>query len=331
MDYRIILIGDTHYDTVTEVYHSDYNEPDERLNRIQRAEFARNAKLWSGTSPLMMAAAGRRQTDDTAFVIQVGDLIQGDCGNPQVHSRMMLDALALFKKNFGSTPFLTVTGNHDIRGTGAAEAYRQTAPAYHARELDMEIKSTTYYFRYGEDLFLFIDFNDPAEDVIREAFAVHGDARHKFVITHGPAIPSDCGAIAWMLFGWEDQKEKRAEFRSLFARNNVIVLTGHTHTVEYTVYKEDGGTITQCIVNSVWERQEQKDMKIIADDPASYGTRQVLFDRDTHPLIGEYRPGIQQYHRFDGAGYATLDVTGDSVTIRYYGGDSDQPAATFII
>ena len=94
---------------------------------------------------------------------------------------------------------------------------------------------------------------------------------------------------------------------------------------------KDGGTITQCIVNSVWERQEQKDMKIIADDPASYGTRQVLFDRDTHPLIGEYRPGIQQYHRFDGAGYATLDVTGDSVTIRYYGGDSDQPAATFII
>lgn len=330
MDYRIILIGDTHYDTATEVYHSDYNEPDERLNRIQRAEFERNAKLWSGASPQMMAAAGRRTTDKTSFVIQVGDLIQGDCGNPAVHSRMLLDALALFKKNFGTLPFLTVTGNHDVRGPQAAEAYRETAPAYHARELNMDIRSTTFYFRHGKDLFLFIDFTAPDEDVIREAFNVHADARHKFVVSHGPVVASDCYFAAWMLFGYGNT-EKRAAFRKLFAANNVIVLTGHSHTVEYQVYEEDGGTIRQIIMNSVWELPEQKNMTLIHSDPAEYGVEQPRYNRPVNlPVIDEYRPGIRHYARYHGAGYATLDI-GDEVTVHYYGGDSDDPAVTFTL
>lgn len=331
MDYRVVLIGDTHYDTATEVYHSDYNEPDERLNRIQRAEFARNAKLWSGVSPLMMAAAGRRVTDDTAFVIQVGDLIQGDCGNPEVHSRMLLDALTLFKKNFGAIPFLTVTGNHDIRGPQAAEAYRKTAPAYHTRELNMDIRSTTFYFRHGEDLFLFIDFTAPDENVIREAFDAYPDARHKFVISHGPVVPSDCYFAAWMLFGSEADKEKRAEFRSLFARNHVIVLTGHSHTVEYSVYEEEGGTIRQIIMNSIWEIPEQKNMALLHADPAEYGVEQPRYNRPVNlPVLEEYRSGITHYERYNGAGYATLDI-GENVTVRFYGGDSDNEAVTFTV
>ena len=49
--YNIIILGDTHFDTEpADVYHSHYNEPTEWLNRIQRAEFARNgdARLFRG-------------------------------------------------------------------------------------------------------------------------------------------------------------------------------------------------------------------------------------------------------------------------------------------
>lgn len=43
--YSIVILGDTHFDTEpASVYHSHYNEKVEWLNRVQRAEFARNAR-----------------------------------------------------------------------------------------------------------------------------------------------------------------------------------------------------------------------------------------------------------------------------------------------
>ena len=46
-NYSVILLGDTHFDTEpASVYHADYNEPVAWLNRVQRAEFARNGEMW---------------------------------------------------------------------------------------------------------------------------------------------------------------------------------------------------------------------------------------------------------------------------------------------
>ena len=45
--YSMIILGDTHFDAdPPSVYHAHYNEPNERLNKIQRAEFARNGEMW---------------------------------------------------------------------------------------------------------------------------------------------------------------------------------------------------------------------------------------------------------------------------------------------
>lgn len=46
-NYSIVILGDTHFDTEpADVYHSHYNEKVEWLNRVQRAEFARNGEMW---------------------------------------------------------------------------------------------------------------------------------------------------------------------------------------------------------------------------------------------------------------------------------------------
>ncbi len=131
--YQLIVLGDTHFDAPYEVYHSAYNEPDERLNKIQREEFARNEAIWRERGPRMIKAAAGQITDKTRAVIQVGDLVQGDCGNAKTHERMMRDTLTAFKTSFNALPFLTVAGNHDVRGPGAAEACRKTMLPYLSR------------------------------------------------------------------------------------------------------------------------------------------------------------------------------------------------------
>ncbi|MFA5204014.1 MAG: metallophosphoesterase [Lentisphaeria bacterium] len=327
--YQVLVLGDTHFDADPAVYHRDYHEPDSRLNHIQRAEFARNAEMWSGYGPRLLRAVGRQVTADTAFVLQLGDLVQGDCGNPQVHSRMLLDALQLCQKAFPGLPFLTTAGNHDIRGTGAAAAYRDTLLPYLSRELKQPVRSLNFCFSHGPDLFLFIDFNDPDPEVIRRALAEHGGARYKFVVTHGPVIPSDNHAAAWFLFGGADRT--RAEMRELFLKNDVIVLAGHTHTLELAECATDAGRITQLIANSVWMNEPLAKPAVQFEHPADYGRRQreEYQNLEGARLLDEYRPALTRYFLAEGAGYVRLDITPDGVTAVFFGGDRPAPALTF--
>ncbi len=124
--YRIILLGDTHFDAEPDVYHKAYIEQNQ--GKPINPEFARNAEMWKERCPMMMKAAAKQVTPNTAFVIQLGDLVQGYCGNPDVHSKMLMDAMDIMKSYFPSVPFLSVTGNHDTRGTKALEAYKNTMP-----------------------------------------------------------------------------------------------------------------------------------------------------------------------------------------------------------
>ena len=80
-EYSIVILGDTHFDTEpASVYHSNYNEKVEWLNRVQRAEFARNGEMWRERCPRLLKRASKLITPDTKMVFQMGDLIQGDCG-----------------------------------------------------------------------------------------------------------------------------------------------------------------------------------------------------------------------------------------------------------
>ena len=128
-EYSIVILGDTHYDTEpASVYHSNYNEKVEWLNRVQRAEFARNGEMWRERCPRMVRRASRLITPDTKMVFQMGDLVQGDCGNGEVHQKMLSDAIDLFKKELGGLPFAVVVGNHDIRGVDAKAVCHRYLP-----------------------------------------------------------------------------------------------------------------------------------------------------------------------------------------------------------
>lgn len=341
-DYSLIVIGDTHYDTEPDtVYHSDYNEKVEWLNRVQRAEFKRNGDMWKDRCRRMIERGRYLMDDSTKMVLQMGDLIQGDCGNPNVHVKMLSDTMDYLKDRFNGLPIVTVVGNHDIRGTGAEAAYHKYMPERMTAELGKPINSVNFSFNVGDDAYVVVDFNKPDDDAVQKLIDDTRGARNFFIIVHGPVFPFDSGSCRWFYHGGESAAHTKARlhFREEFARRNAIVLCGHVHRTEFADWYGDGGRITQMTFNSVWANDDQKNYKTTAVGAAQYGELRkkiTALDNGTAPkdeteLFNEYRPGLKTYSISPSAGSYYLNVSGKKVTVDFYAGDSIEVSEKFIL
>ena len=340
--YSLVILGDTHFDTdPPSVYHSYYNEPNERLNKIQRAEFARNGAMWKDRCPRLLKRAARLIDKDTRMVLQMGDLIQGDCGNGEVHKKMLSDVMNHFKQELGGLPFVTVVGNHDIRGTDALQAYHSFMPARMSEELGKPISKTTFGFNIGDDAFIVIDFNHPDDEEIDRLLNDTKGARHTFIMTHGPVFPSDDSSCRWIFHGGASEKETQARhhFRQAFAQRNAIVLCGHTHCTDFMDWYGDGGRITQMTMSSVWTTEKQKEYTVRSEGAEDYGMlRKKAMEKpenanwkDESALFDEYRPGIRQHSNSRSQGSFKLNVSRKHITIDFYGGDEEEITHKFTI
>lgn len=339
-NYSIVILGDTHFDTEpADVYHSHYNEKVEWLNRVQRAEFARNGEMWRERCPRLLKRCACLADENTQIALQVGDLIQGDCGNGDVHRKMLDDVMNAFKKEFGGLPFVTVEGNHDVRGTDAKKVYHEYMPKRMSEELGKDIEKTTFYFNIGPDAFLVLDFNHPDDAEIEKMLQETRGARHTFIITHGPVFPMDEQSCRWFFHGGANESETaaRRHFRAEFAKRRAIVLCGHSHATTLTEWKGDGGIITQMEMNSVWAKPEAAEYKVITEDPKEYGSRRMCMKtmpdgspiKDESALFEEYLPGITRYIHSYTPGSFKLNVGPKHITIDFYAGDSTFKTRTF--
>ena len=340
--YSVVILGDTHYDTEpASVYHSDYNEPVEWLNRVQRAEFARNGEMWRERCPRLVKRAVALVDKDTKFIYQAGDLIQGDCGNPEVHKKMLADVMDYFKGQFSGLPFVTIQGNHDFRGTGALEAYNEYMPGRISAELGQEITKTTFSFRVGPDVFIAIDFSHPDDAEIEKLLKESEGARHTFVLCHSSLFPSDAATCRWFFHGSSKASHTaaRRHFRELFAKRNVIALCGHDHSTQFLDWEGDGGRITQLIVNSVWSSEDRARYELESCGAADFGEKRKAVKtkadgkpvKDESELFAEYRPGIRAYSRAWSAGSYKMNVSPRKVTVDFYAGDSQEVTHTFVM
>ena len=340
--YSIVILGDTHFDTEPDtVYHSNYNEPVEWLNRVQRAEFARNGEMWRERCPRLLRRAAGLVGDDTRMVFQMGDLVQGDCGSGEVHRKMLSDVMDSFKATLGGLPFVTVVGNHDIRGTDALETYHTYMPQRMSQELGKEITKTTFGFDIGPDAYIFIDFNNPDDAEVERLLKDTEGARYTFVVVHGPLFPADDSSCRWFYHGGASPEETdaRRHFRRLFAERDVICLCGHIHTTEFADWYGDGGRITQMTMNSVWSNEAKGRYEVISQGPAEYGERRKKIASmpngsevvDESELFEEYRPGLKQYSVSPAAGSYKLNVSRSGVSIDFYAGDSQEVSESFIL
>ena len=275
------------------------------------------------------------------MVLQMGDLIQGDCGDGEVHKKMLSDVMNRFKQELGGLPFVTVVGNHDIRGTDALEAYRSFMPARMSEELGKSISKTTFAFNVGDDAFIVIDFNNPDDEETDRLLDETKGARHTFVMTHGPVLPPDISSCRWFFHGGasEANTEARRHFRRAFAKRNAIVLCGHTHYTDFMDWWGDGGRITQMTMSSVWTAEEQKQYVVRNEGAENYGLmRKKMMEKpdganlkDESALFEEYLPGTRQLINSRSQGSYKLNVGKKHVSIDFYGGDSEEVSHTFAV
>ncbi len=336
-NYSIVILGDTHFDTEpASVYHSHYNEPVEWLNKVQRAEFARNGEMWRERCPRLMRRAAELIDKNTKMVFQMGDLVQGDCGKGEVHQKMLEDVMNSFKGQLGGLPFISVVGNHDIRGVDAKQVYHDFMPKRISQELGMEVKKTTFSFTIGDDAYLFVDFNDLDVPEIEKILNDTKGARHTFLSTHGPIFPIDGGSPHWYLFGGYDEEsvERRLYFRRKFAERDTICLCGHSHHTSFVDWFGDGGRITQVCMNSVWSNDEKAKFEPFATEVSQFGEKYRQRE-DSKPenmkQFDDYRDGLRTYIASGAAGSYKLNVSKHDVTVDFYGGDSQEITRTFVV
>ena len=350
--YSIALLGDTHFDsTDTKHYHSEYlSSTTEARYKAHLKEHVRNAKMWQERMPSLLRASAACVRDDTALILQMGDLVQGDCNNPATHRRMLTDAFNVIKGAYGDKlPFVSVVGNHDIRGDiptdGTREAFDAWQPPVVGKELKQVVSGTTFSFWRGPDVFIVVDFNEPRPDLdlVKRLFAESGRARYTFLVSHGPAIPN--GASRWFLLGDRKRNQERRELLRLMASRNTIVLSGHTHLLEYYDCVLPEGRVTQFVANSVWAKPESATLTILGEGVSEYGARvkpvkgkkpvkdkkQAERKAELPQLVEEYRPLLRDYLLANAAGHYRLEVGPSRVAVVFYEGAATSPTRTFTL
>ena len=337
--YSVVLLGDTHYDThPASTYHSHYDNDRkaEWLWRVQRAEFMRNGDMWAERCPRLLKASAACLPADAHFVLQLGDLVQGDCDDQPTHKRMLDDAMQLMKRAYsGNLPFVVVEGNHDIRGDGAREAYHEWSNATMGRELNQTVTSTTFSFRQGPDAWVVVDFNCPDPDLINRLVDETEGARHLFLVSHGPLLFCDTNGFRWSLLGAAKYDEARRALIAKLMRRRAIILAGHTHMIDFKRVKSSEGELTQFITSAVWTNEEMAFAKPRYTDPKGFGALNgpKLTDakarEDFRVCLGEVAKDLKEYWFACAAGHATLTVTDRSVKASFYPGDARAPSQQF--
>ena len=343
--YSVALLGDTHFDsTDTKKYHAEYlSDTSKARYELHLREHVRNADMWADRMPRLLKASAACVRSDTAFALQLGDLVQGDCANPLVHRQMLADMVDLSKGTYGDLPFVTVVGNHDIRGTGALKVYDEMMPRVMAAELKCPVAGTTFAFRQGPDAYVMVDFNAPRPDIalLKRLLAESADARYVFVVSHGPAIPNCAGT--WFLLGGSKYEAARREIRGLMAARNAIVLSGHTHCLEYYDCAFPNGRITQFVANSLWASEDAAKIVVRDEGAAMYGRRATvakgrhgreipkIMRTSLLRLANEYRPFVKDYLFANAAGHYRLEVSDARVAVQFFGGDATSPTRTFVL
>ena len=342
-DYSVVMLGDVHFDSPDpDKYHRMYKPEETYLKRAFAGAHARTRQMWPGLMDRLAAAARQDQRSDTKFVLQLGDLIQGNCGTEPYQRAMLADAFEYFKNHAaGDLPFVPVVGNHDEHAhawvdstTTPPEIYRRVIVPRVARELNQPLEGPTFSFRQGRDLFVYLDyFHEPDLALILRLLDDARDVRHTFVVTHGPIIPSNPatapGRYRDGLFAKVEQTEQRRALVKALCRRNAIVLAGHCHRTELEEIVTPDGCVTQFMGSSVWATEKTANAVPHRTEVAQYGVIPKKFQKgydpvDAEALFAEFRSFVTRYVSSGLQGRFLLEVRGDAVSVSLRGGDSPE-------
>jgi hypothetical protein len=277
----------------------------------------------------------RQQVETAAapvpFVLQLGDLIEGLCGTPELANRQATEALEFVRQAGFGRPLLMTKGNHDVTGPGAAEAYqRLLVPAMSDGSLE-EIRAASFTQRPGGLLFVFYDAYDKSSlDWFAQLVAMRRPERLVFVI-HPPVVPYNARS-SWHIYSNPAQADKRQRLLDLLGQTRAIVLCGHLHKYSFLRRRTERGSFVQLALSSVATDTEAKPRHqraglddyrpdLVDLEPAhSPGTIEAR-----RALLAAEKPFIEQFEYADTWGHARLQIRGAHVTAEVYRGLSTTP------
>lgn len=331
--FSFILLGDLHYDSLE---HHDLKWLEAHhggdLSQIQNY-----SRLTAELMPGMFAAVKQRiaalrdSAALPAFVLQVGDLVQGLCGTAELSARQNREAVEFVTKQELGVPLLFTKGNHDVTGDGAKEAFDEVLLPFMAKEAQQVDAATSnskanHLVTCGEAQFAFFDAYDKTRLEWLEAVAAKRTARHLFVIIHPPVVPYGARAT-WHLYAGEKTKAQRDKLLDILGGQEAMVLGGHLHKFSALTRTAGGKRFSQLAVSSVVSDLNQK-LKDELHGIASYNGDQVKLEPNHSPetesqrrqVYADERKDVTAFEYANTAGYAVVTVDGGQVTAAIHAG-----------
>jgi hypothetical protein len=326
--FSFVLLGDLHYDKLE---HHDMAWLDK--NKAGDLSQIRNySRITADITPKLLATARESVAEArAAFVLQVGDLVEGLCGTAELAARQNLEALAFVESMQLGVPFLFTKGNHDVTGDGAPEAFQKVFHPYLSRQSGGKLEGACYTLEHGDALFCFFDAYDKASLDWLEAALARRTARHCFVLIHPPVVPYGARAT-WHLYSSERDRSRREKLLTLLGQQNAFVLGGHIHKYStLTRTTPAGGRFVQVAVSSIVNALDVQPKDQLSG-LAEYNGDQIRVEprhspeteKERRAVYEAEKPFVTTFAYADLPGHAVISVDGARVAAKIYSGVSRQ-------
>ncbi|HVJ69592.1 MAG TPA: metallophosphoesterase [Caulifigura sp.] len=331
--FSFVLLGDLHFDKLE---HHDFPKLEEKHQGDIR-QIHNYSRITSDIMPALFARVREAVASErAAFVLQVGDLVEGLCGSEDLAVTQNREAVEFVKSARLGVPFLFTKGNHDVTGDGAPAAFGHVFHPFLSEQTSSfqgagKLNSANYAVQHHDSLFCSFDAYDKSSLDWLESALAKRTARHCFVAIHPPVVPYGARST-WHLYSSAKDAARREKLLGLLGRENAIVLGGHIH--KYNLIAREtagGGRFTQLAISSVIGEKSVKPRNELAGIDSYTGDQirvEPEFSPTTEPerrtVYDAERPFVKRFEYADLPGYAVVTVHQSRIIARIYSGVSDQ-------
>jgi hypothetical protein len=266
--------------------------------------------------------------------MQLGDLLEGLCGNAELAARHAREGIDLIRSANFAAPLVMTKGNHDITGPGAADVYRHVLLPFLAAENRAPIAEANFTRRQGGAWLVFYDAYDQSSlDWL--AKTLDGARPERLIVAiHPPVVPYNARST-WHIYSSPRQAEQRSRLLELLGRHRAVVLCGHLHKYSLLVRRTDVGPFVQLAISSVAAtsdgapRDELSGVDHYRPDLVDLEPRhapETVAAR--RQLLAAERPFIEHFEYADTWGHAAIRVMGATLSAEVYRGFDAQPWKT---
>jgi hypothetical protein len=315
-DWSFPVLGDIHFDRLEHHDHEwlakEYPSDVTQVQNYSRITREMTPRLLARMREDLLAL--QQAKTQVPFVLQLGDLLEGLCGNAELAARHAREGLAFVRDARFTAPLIMTKGNHDITGPGAPAAYHDIVLPGLATASQADVADANFTCRQGATLVVFYDAYDKSSLDWFAKTLERTTPQRLIVAIHPPVVPYNARSN-WHVYSSPRQANERTRLLELLGRHQAIVLCGHLHKYSLVVRRTDSGRFVQLAISSVAStsdgrpRDERSGVDNYRPDLVELEPRHAP---DTvharRALLAAERPFIEHFEYADTWGHALLHM-----------------------